>query len=78
MVETVVQIWTSLDRKVQHECVAAITLLGQTCGQNGPYVGLCRSLDMSKTTVVEIAPTLLERGRERQMERGVSKTVQNL
>ena len=54
------------------------TLPGSTCGQNGPFGDLCAGLEMSGTSVVEMATALLERGRERQVGRTASKTVQNL
>ena len=47
--------------------LAAVAVLGRTCGQTGLFEDVCKSFDMSRTPVVEMAPALLERGRERQM-----------
>ena len=70
VVETLAQSWTLVDREVQHEFADShqrtITLLGWTCGQNGLFRDLCTSLDMS---VVEMAPTQLERNRGREVGR---------
>ena len=60
------------NRQVQHEFADShqtpSTLLGWTR----------ESLEMSRTTVVEMAPALLERDGERQVGRTASKTTQNL
>ena len=52
--------------------------LGWTCGQNGLFGDLCESLEMSRTTVAEMAPAPPERGGEGQICRTAPKPVQNL
>ena len=78
VVETLAQNWTPLAREVQHEFADShqrtSALLSWTCGQNGLLRDLCKSLEMCITSVVEMAPALLERGREGQVGRTTSRT----
>ena len=60
-----------LDREVQHECSdrhqRTSAQLGRTCCQNGLLGNLREGLEMSGTSVVEMATTPLERNEERLM-----------
>ena len=64
VVETFAQDWSPVNREVQHECAdshqRASTLSRMDCSE------ICaKSLEMSRTAVVEMAPTFLERGKEK-------------
>ena len=81
VVETLAQNWTPLDREVQHVCAdshqSTSALLGKARGQNGLLGDLREGLEMSGTSVVEMATALLERSGERQVGRTASETIQN-
>ena len=82
MVETLTQDWPPLNREMQHERADShqrkSALLGWSRGQHGLLGDLRQGLEMSGTTVAEVATAPLERSGERQVRRTGSKAVQNL
>ena len=77
VVERQAQDWSPLDREMQHECAdchqRTSALLGWSRCQNGLLGNLREGLEMSGTSVVEMATAPLERSRERQMGWSVPK-----
>ena len=78
-VETMAQDRSLMDREVQHECPdchqRSSTQLGRTCCQNGLLRDLREVLQVSKTSVVEMATAPLEKDESSGPH---SKTIQNL
>ena len=71
VVETLAQNWPSIDREVQHERVdchqRTYAQLGWSCCQDGPQRNLCEGFEVSRSSMVEMETTSLERSGERQM-----------
>ena len=67
VVETFAQDWSPVNREVQHECVDRERVLCWAGhGARMDCSEICaKSLEMSRTAVVEMAPTFLERGKEK-------------
>ena len=72
VVETLAQDWSPLDQELQHECAdshqGTSALLGWSRGQNGLLGNLREGLEMSGSSVVEMATAPLERSGERQVD----------
>ena len=82
VVGTLAHDWAPLDREMQHECAdghqGTSVLLGWSRGQNGLLGDLREGLEMSGTSVVEVATAPLERSGERQAGRTAPKSAQYL